>query len=101
VSKHKKKMVADKKVLVDFEVTPGIMDMDNPPSILDISIPVEVDDVVPLDPERVRYSFGTVSKCPRCGSTNTIATSTVGQYQYRVCRQPACRWRYKVFGTKI
>lgn len=93
MSKHKKKMVADKKVLVDFEVTPGIMDMDNPPSILDISIPA-------LDPERSRYSFGSVSPCPRCGSKNTIATSTRGPYQYRICRQPICRRRYRIYGKK-
>jgi hypothetical protein len=35
-------------------------------------------------------------RCPRCGMADTIATSTQEGVQYRKCRRPICRWRYKV-----
>ena len=50
---------------------------------------------------KIRYSFPTVSKCPRCGGTQTRATSTQGKVQYRKCLAPVCRWRYTVIGTKV
>lgn len=49
----------------------------------------------------IRYSFPTVSKCPRCGGIQTRATSTQGNVQYRKCQAPICRWRYTVIGTKV
>ena len=49
----------------------------------------------------IRYSFPTVSKCPRCGGTQTRAVSTQGNVQYRKCQAPVCRWRYTVIGTKV
>ena len=50
-----------------------------------------------------RWSFPTVSKCPRCGSTNTICRRTDIQngWQYRQCRQAICRKNYPVKGEKI
>ena len=50
---------------------------------------------------KIRYSFPTVSKCPRCGGTQTRATSTQGKVQYRKCLAPICGKRYNVIGTKI
>lgn len=39
------------------------------------------------------------ARCPRCGGTNTLATSTqtgdYNVYQHRICRAPICRHRYK------
>ena len=50
--------------------------------------------------KEIRYSFPTVSRCPRCGSTNTRAYSTKKQVQYRVCLAPICRHKYSVYGQK-
>ena len=47
------------------------------------------------------FSFGTKSRCPRCGGTSTRATSTQGRIQYRQCMAPICQKRYTVIGKKI
>ena len=47
------------------------------------------------------YSFPTKSRCPRCGSTDTLALSTNGDRQYRRCQMAVCKWRYAVRGKKI
>jgi hypothetical protein len=49
----------------------------------------------------IRYSFPTVSSCPRCRGTATRATSTQGRVQYRKCMAPVCQKRYTVIGTEI
>lgn len=52
-------------------------------------------------PKKV-YRGGSHKKCPRCGLTNTIVTTTRffedSQYrmQYRKCRNVVCRHSYKV-----
>jgi len=48
-----------------------------------------------------RYSFPTVSRCPRCGVTQTRATSTQGRVQYRKCLAPICGKSYTVFGEEV
>lgn len=55
----------------------------------------------PATPRPSVYAFGTKSRCPRCGSTQTQATSTQGNIQYRQCQMPICRHKYSVFGKKI
>jgi hypothetical protein len=51
--------------------------------------------------QKPRYAFPTVSRCPRCGSTDTRAYATKGKIQYRRCQMPVCRWTYTVIGQKI
>lgn len=51
--------------------------------------------------KKQKYSFPTVSQCPRCRGTQTRAVSTQGKVQYRKCMAPVCRWRYTVIGTKV
>ena len=50
-----------------------------------------------------QWSFPTISRCPRCGSDNTIATRTDTKkgWQYRLCRQAVCRKSYPVKGEKV
>ncbi len=66
---------------------------------VDDKVDGKVDDKVE---EKVKYAFPTKSRCPRCGATDTIATSSPeGKFQYRRCRRAICRWKYTVMGTKI
>jgi len=51
--------------------------------------------------KKQKYSFPTVSQCPRCRGTDTRARSTQGKVQYRICLAAVCRKRYAVIGTKI
>ena len=57
--------------------------------------------VVP-EPQK-KYSFPTVSKCPRCGTTETKATHTDGKNgrQYRQCQRAICRKNYTVEGEIV
>lgn len=55
----------------------------------------------PAGKKRIRYSFPTVSRCPRCRTTDTVATSTQGKIQYRRCLRAICRWTYQVIGKKV
>jgi len=50
-----------------------------------------------------RWSFPTVSKCPRCGLTDTICRRTDNKLgrQYRICQRAVCRKTYTVFGEKV
>lgn len=50
--------------------------------------------------KNTRWHFPNASQCPRCGSHDTVATSTKGNKQYRKCQRAICRWRYCVTGTK-
>ena len=50
---------------------------------------------------RRQYAFLTLSRCPRCKTTDTVATSTQGKVQYRRCLRAVCRWTYTVMGTKV
>lgn len=54
----------------------------------------------PRKKKKRKYSFPTVSRCPRCGATDTIATSTQGKVQYRRCLRAVCRHTYHVIGPK-
>jgi len=55
----------------------------------------------PAAPERgTRWHFPNASQCPRCRTHDTVATSTRGNKQYRVCRRGHCRYRYCVKGVK-
>lgn len=51
--------------------------------------------------KKPKWSFPTVSRCPRCGVTDTEATSTQGDTQYRKCRRGTCRKAYSVKGTRV
>jgi hypothetical protein len=51
--------------------------------------------------KKAEYAFPTKSRCPRCCSTQTKATNTKGDTQYRECQMPVCRHRYSVLGKKI
>jgi len=53
------------------------------------------------DAGQVEYAFPTKGRCPRCGVTDTIATSTQGDTQYRQCRRAVCRKTFAVKGNKI
>jgi hypothetical protein len=50
-----------------------------------------------------QWSFPTVSKCPRCGTTDTICARTDPKmgWQYRKCQRAICRHRYRVQGVKV
>lgn len=47
------------------------------------------------------YSFPTRSRCPKCSSLSTRATSTRGSVQLRRCRRPSCGFTYKEAGSKV
>jgi len=49
---------------------------------------------------KTRWHFPNANECPRCKTHDTIATSTKGNKQYRVCRRGHCRYRYCVTGVK-
>jgi len=53
--------------------------------------------------QQKKWAFPTVSKCPRCGTTETKATHTDGKTgtQYRQCQRAICRYNYSVKGTKV
>jgi len=50
-----------------------------------------------------QWSFPTVSKCERCGTTDTICrhTDTKNGRQHRQCQRAICRHKYTVRGTKV
>lgn len=64
--------------------------------------PIKMVEPVPVGPEMaeqavaldepVRYAFKTVVRCPRCGTTDTVARSTKGRVQYRMCRRATCQY---------
>lgn len=35
-------------------------------------------------------------RCPRCGASDTVATSTKGRIQYRKCLRAVCRYNFSV-----
>lgn len=47
------------------------------------------------------YAFLTQNRCPRCKSTDTVARSTQGKWQYRECQVAVCRTKYHVEGKSI
>jgi len=70
---------------------------------------VETEEIVKPDPTEVetrgqkKWSFPTVSRCQRCGSTDTICRNTniITGTQYRQCQRAICRYNYSVKGTKV
>lgn len=56
---------------------------------------------IPQTPKKV-YRGGLHKKCPRCGLSNTVVTTTrfFDKYQYRMqyrkCRNVVCRFSFKV-----
>ena len=57
-----------------------------------------------IEDQRKKYVGGGYKRCKRCGSPNTIATSTQGKIsnssgnfiiQFRKCRAPSCRYNFK------
>ena len=48
-----------------------------------------------------KWSFPSVSRCPRCGATDTKALSTQRDRQYRECTRAVCRRRFTVLGKKV
>lgn len=63
----------------------------------------EVVDAAPLggDADAPKPTFQRAPKCPRCGSTQTRATSTVGNIQYRQCSLAICRNNFKQVAVQI
>jgi len=55
----------------------------------------------PPEKEKPKYSFPTKSRCPRCQTTDTEATSTQDNIQYRQCKRAICKWKYTVRGVKV
>jgi len=55
------------------------------------------------EPKQKKWSFPTVSRCPRCGTTETICRRTDNKLgrQYRICKRAVCRKTYTVFGEKV
>jgi len=51
--------------------------------------------------KKIRYAFPTVSRCPRCKTTDTVAYRTAKNIQYRRCLRAICRWSYSVRGKKV
>ncbi len=47
------------------------------------------------------FAFLTKYRCPRCGATDTHATSTKGDVQYRKCQRAVCRFKFSARGTEI
>ena len=47
------------------------------------------------------YSYPSRSKCPRCGTVDTKATSTHRGTQYRKCLGAICRHKYAVKGDPL
>ena len=91
--------------------------MNIPPNIIDCKAtrdikagerlwPVETNPPADTQPEKpkkkkVKYAFPSKSRCPRCGSTQTVTLSTQKNVQYRKCQMAVCRWTYTVVGGKI
>ena len=50
------------------------------------------------DGKKPVWSFQTRSRCPRCGSLQTVHRSTQGRYQYRKCARVICRRNYRIVG---
>jgi len=50
-----------------------------------------------------KWAFPTVSRCPRCGSTDTICRHTNNKLgrQYRQCQRAICRKNYTVDGKLV
>jgi len=59
----------------------------------------------PAAPSRAVYAFPSRSRCPRCGSLNTLrvsgGTSHGGSLQYRQCQVTVCRRNYTSKGHLI
>jgi len=53
--------------------------------------------------QQKKWAFPTVSKCPRCGTTETKATHTDGKNgrQYRQCQRAICRKNYSIEGELV
>jgi hypothetical protein len=74
------------------------------PPVVETAVPVQVEIEPTVGDEPVvtlTYSFQTKSRCPKCKSLSTRATSTQGQIQHRRCLRPSCRTTYKEFGTTL
>lgn len=59
---------------------------------------------VKLNEGEAAYSFPTKSRCPFCGSLNTVAENTKGGVQYRKCKdceEVGKKCKYTVRGTRI
>lgn len=66
-----------------------------------VTAPDEIATAAPRAKREVKYVFPNASLCPRCRTYDTVATSTKGNKQYRVCRRGHCRHRYCVIGVLV
>lgn len=48
-----------------------------------------------------QWQFRSPVRCPRCGCLQTLAGSTQGRIQYRVCTSAVCRHRFVSIGEAI
>ena len=51
--------------------------------------------------KKPQYAFPSKSRCPRCQTTDTVATSTQKNVQYRQCQRAICRQKFSVLGKKV
>ena len=56
---------------------------------------------VEATPPATVFAFPSRSRCPRCGTVDTVALSTQGDVQYRRCLRAICRKRYAVRGERV
>ena len=80
------------------------------PEIADTEEPVEPPAKRPTPTELApKWSFPTVSRCPRCHTEDNVCTGTHDGIQYRECRHSWCKtvlgkgqaMRFKVAGTQV
>lgn len=93
--KNKRNKVINAQNITEIEQLPS-----SPIQEIDSDIAVKEVDVAEVAKKDI-FSFPSKSACPRCGATDTIATSTQTNIQYRKCQRPICRYTYKVIGDKV
>jgi hypothetical protein len=52
-------------------------------------------------PSEPQYAFPTKGRCPRCQTTDNVAESTQGKWQYRRCRRATCQRKFRIEGTPV
>jgi Zn ribbon nucleic-acid-binding protein len=82
--------------------TPPTVEPETPPTPGDEPT-ATIDEEAPPTAKPV-YDFAHGKRCPTCKGTDTIATSTQGDVQYRQCRRVGCRSyrkNYTVVGKEV
>jgi len=66
-----------------------------PELVLKREPPAEIEGVAPV------FAFPNRSRCPRCGTIDTMAYASHDGVQLRRCQAPTCLYQYKVVGQEI